>query len=278
MAMLTSGHCLELTHTKPVIRWVNVACFVAWGAYRGVIGYHGASLANPIGAWGAPEIALLATVVSHEVCGMLPLVCRTARAYAAAIVPWYWCVSMSGVLSDAAEGRYGAMVASATLLSSLSITMRYRQKYSILALCVINLLTRPSEVLAECAFVRERQDNTYGQCVVLGLRGELSIIFLYFALTFFFVGRKSANDISARRATRESREQHRHALSFSLALLFHALDLTLSLTLSLFDFSHWRGMLLECRENTTCTPAPLLFFTPAFFKCSRCAGRCGGRR
>jgi hypothetical protein len=175
---------------------------------------------------------------------------------------------MSGVLADAIEGRYGVVIISGTFLSVLSITMLYRQKYFFIAMFVINILTRPFEVLTDCAFDHQRHANTYDQCVVLGLNGEKEMILLYSTVTCFFVGRQYANHFSARRAAKESREQHRHALSFPPALsrtlfICPSRPLYLHRLASLF----LSGRAAERRESTTHTPAPLLLLTAAFFKC-----------
>ena len=90
MATLTSGNCLELVHTKLVPRWVWIGVFSIWGAYRGAVGYRGVTLATSE-AWGAPELALVVKLVSMAMVALLPLACGTARAFAAAIVPWYTC-------------------------------------------------------------------------------------------------------------------------------------------------------------------------------------------
>eukprot|EP00290_Baffinella_frigidus_P025997 CAMPEP_0180234248 /NCGR_PEP_ID=MMETSP0987-20121128/28549_1 /TAXON_ID=697907 /ORGANISM="non described non described, Strain CCMP2293" /LENGTH=200 /DNA_ID=CAMNT_0022200203 /DNA_START=164 /DNA_END=766 /DNA_ORIENTATION=+ len=192
MALLLSGNCLDLLHTKALPRCAWIVFLTA------VAVFHGGILAASNGAWGAVDIARLAAVVSFAIGAALLLVCRTARSYADAVVPWFACAALSLLLTAGMGGWYGEVAARAPLFVALLVTMQFRRKYTVVVFVVIILLIFPLGALADCAFENIRGKTTYGGCVVLRLQSYRTLFFVSGFLAVFFVGRKYANDLSAR--------------------------------------------------------------------------------
>ena len=231
MAILAAGNCLDLMHTKAAPRWI-------WIAFNtGVAVFMASILAAANSAWDLTDIARLASCVSFAMGAVIPLACSTARAFADAMVPWFACAALSLLLLAAADGRYGDLATRALFFSAQIVALRFRPKYSLVVFVVTLLLLLPMGAITECAFTHVREKRTFARCIVQQLQFDQALFFVWGSLVVFFVGRKYANDFSARRAARESREQHRYA-TVSLArslkrVLVPSFSLSLSLALAL---------------------------------------------